>query len=167
MATIGTSDVRDYAAHRQEEGAANASINLELANLKRMFTLAIQAEKILQRPYIPMLKEDNVRKRFFERVEFDAVRAKLKAPLDAALTVAYYTGWRTRSELLTLEWRQIDRGAKVIRLEPRTTKNREGRLFKYAQLPEVVDAIEAVGATRPWRSEGPFSPLVFFLVSPQ
>ncbi len=101
--------MRAYVAHRQEAGAANASINLELANLKRMFTLAMQAGKVLQRPYIPMLKEDNVRKGFFERDQFEAVRRRLKAPLDAAVTLAYYTGWRMASEVLPLEWRQIDR----------------------------------------------------------
>jgi hypothetical protein len=45
---------------RTREGAitagANASINLELANLKRIYTLAMQAGKVLQRPHVPMLK---------------------------------------------------------------------------------------------------------------
>ena len=52
-----------------------ATINRELAALKRMYSLAIQAGKILRRPYIPMLQEDNIRKGFFERAQFEAVRA--------------------------------------------------------------------------------------------
>jgi hypothetical protein len=32
-----------------------------------MYTLAIQAAMLLQRPHIPMLDEDNVRKGFFGR----------------------------------------------------------------------------------------------------
>jgi hypothetical protein len=48
-------------------GYANATINRELAAFKRTFTLAIQAGKLVQRPFIPMLAEDNVRKGFFER----------------------------------------------------------------------------------------------------
>jgi integrase len=91
-----------------------------------------------------MLKEDNVRKGFLEREHFDAVRKHLRAPLNAAVTLAYYTGWRTPSEILPLEWRQVDRTAKVIRLEPGTTKNREGQVFTYAALPEVHEAIEAL-----------------------
>ena len=134
LGTITTADVRAYIAHRQKEGAANASINLELANLKRLFTLAIQSGRLLHRPYIPMLREDNVRKGFFEREQFDAVRRHLKPPLDHAVTLAYYTGWRTASEILTLQWHQIDRAAGVIRLEPGTTKNREGRTFQYREL---------------------------------
>ncbi len=38
---ITTDTVRAYVARRQEQGAANATINRELAALKRMFTLAI------------------------------------------------------------------------------------------------------------------------------
>jgi integrase len=79
----------------------------------------------LQRPYIPSLKEDNVRKGFFEREQFDAVRRHLNIPLGDAVTLAYYTGWRMASEILPLEWHQIDGKAGVIRLEPGATKNLE------------------------------------------
>ena len=146
VSTITTADVRAYVAHRQREGAANASINLELRNLKRIFTLAMQAGRVLQRPYIPMLKEDNIRKGFFEREQFDAVRRHLTAPLDHVVTLTYYTGWRMASEILTLQWHQIDRVAGVIRLEPGTTKNREGRTFQYRELVEVTAAVEALWA---------------------
>src|SRR5262249_28891620 len=67
MADISTPDVRAYIAARQAEGAANATINRELAILKRMYTLAMQAGKLLHRPHIPMLKERNARQGFFER----------------------------------------------------------------------------------------------------
>jgi hypothetical protein len=46
---------------------SNAEINRELTALKRMFNLAIQAGKLLQKPHIPLLKEDNVRVGFFGR----------------------------------------------------------------------------------------------------
>ncbi len=154
LSTITTADGRAYVKQRQTEGAANASINLELANLKRLFTLAMQAGHVLQRPYIPMLKEDNVRKGFFEREQFDAVRRHLREPLDHAVTLAYYTGWRMASEILTLEWNQIDRAAMVIRLEPGTTKNREGRTFQYRELVEVrARSRRALGASRGARGE--------------
>ena len=87
----------------------------------------------MRRPHIPMLQEDNTRKDFFERAQFEGVRSKLPAPLRPIATFASYTGWRTKSEILPLQWHQIDRTAGVIRLEPGTTKNRDGRLFKYAE----------------------------------
>ena len=54
--------------------------------------------------------------------------------------------WRVADELLPLAWRQIDRAAGVIRLEPDTTKNDGGRTFKYGELVEVVAAIEGLWA---------------------
>lgn len=45
------------------------------------------------------------------------------------VTFAYITGWRVRSEILLLHWRQVDFKAGTIRLEPGTTKNAEGRMF--------------------------------------
>jgi integrase len=47
------------------------------------------------------------------------------------------------SEVLTLEWRQVDRQAGTVRLDPGTTKNQEGRLFPYGDLlPELAAVIE-------------------------
>ncbi len=74
---ITTADVKAYIAHRQEEGAKNGSINRELVALKRMFNLAMQAERITKKPYIPLLEENNARKGFFEQAEYEAVLAKL------------------------------------------------------------------------------------------
>src|SRR5204863_7295576 len=135
-----------YIAQRQTDGYANATINRELSALKRMYSLAIQAGKLLQRPHIPMLIERNVRKGFFERAQFEAVRSRLAPTYQAIVTLAYYTGWRINSELLPLEWHQVDRAAGVIRLEPGTTKNRDGRLFKYGEIVELVAAIDGLWA---------------------
>ncbi len=77
------------------------------------------------------------------------------------MTLAYYTGWRINSEILTLEWQQIDRDAGVIRLEPGTTKNREGRVFLFAELAEVVAAMRSFGAPRGDCARGRMTPLVF------
>jgi integrase len=41
---------------------------------------------------------------------------------------AYVTGWRVASEIVPLQWRQVDIGAGEIRLDAGTTKNREGRV---------------------------------------
>jgi len=162
MASLTTADIRAYVADRQAKGYANATINRELSALKRMFSLAIQAGKLLQRPHIPMLAENNVRKGFFERPQFEAVRNRLPALYQALVTVAYYTGWRVASEILKLEWHQVDRAAGVIRLEPGTTKNRDGRLFKYAELDEVRETIEGLwDRHRALESDGIITPLLF------
>jgi integrase len=110
------------------EKAANATINRELAALKRMFNLGIQAEKIYRKPHIAMLQEDNVRKGFFEYAQFVALRDALPDYFQGPATFAYYTGWRKR-EILSLKWNQVDLNARSVRLEPGTTKSREGRVI--------------------------------------
>ena len=148
LLSINTAAIRAYIAQRQapvvdedgveQPGAANATINRELAALKRMFTLAVQAGKLHAKPYIPMLREDNVRRGFFEREQFDDVRAHLPAPLRPVVTFAYLTGWRLKSEILPLEWRQVDWTGRVVRLDPGTTKNREGRSFPFTAALEAL-----------------------------
>lgn len=56
---------------------------------------------------------------------------------------AYYTGWRIPSEVLRLTWAQVDFSAGVVRLEPRTTKNDEGRTFPFDALPELAALLRA------------------------
>ena len=148
MASITTADVRNYVRQRQEQNAAAATINRELAALKRMFSLAFQAAKLLHRPYVPMLRENNTRTGFFERHEFEAVLEKLPEHLRPIVTFAYLTGWRIRSEVLSLQWRQVDRRAGVIRLDPGTTKNHEGRVLPYRAIPELNSLIEEQWAAK-------------------
>jgi integrase len=131
LANITTTDVRAFVAARLAAGAAPGEINRELSALKRMYTIAVQAGKLHAKPYIPMLTEDNVRAGFFERAQLEAVCGHLPAPLRPVVTFAYLTGWRVASEILTLEWRQVDWVGRVVRLDPGTTKNREGRTFPF------------------------------------
>ena len=94
-----------------------------------MFTLATQAGKLLHASYIPLLEERNTRKGFFELEMLHAVLAHLPTSLRPVIEFAYVTGWRIPSEVLTLEWRQVDFRAGEVRLDAETTKNREARVF--------------------------------------
>jgi integrase len=173
MASVTTADIREYIASRQKEttvarkaysftardgtarhvpeqrrtitGVSNGEINRELTALKRMFNLAIQAGKLLQKPHIPLLREDNIRVGFFERDQFLAVLARLPDQVQPAATFAYITGWRIDSEVLSLEWRQVDFGAGEVRLDPGKTKNGEGRTFPMTRdLRELLEAQKAI-----------------------
>ena len=53
------------------------------------------------------------------------------------MTFAYLTGWR-KSEIFSLEWRQVDWAGRVVRLDPGTTKNREGRSFPFTAALETL-----------------------------
>ena len=129
LLTISTVDVRAFTARRQAAGASNAAINRELIILKRMCSLAMQAGTLMVRPYIPLLKEANIRTGFFEREQFECVQRHLPAHLRGIVAFAYSTGWRTPSEILPLEWRGVDLKTGEVRLDPGITKNGEARTF--------------------------------------
>ncbi len=113
---------------RLEEEAANGTINRELSALKRMLNLgARHTPPIVDRvPHIPMLKESNIRKGFFEHSEFIALRNALPPFLKGFVTFGYKTGWRI-SEITSITWAQVDRNQGIVRLEVGDTKNDEGR----------------------------------------
>jgi integrase len=145
LMTIDVVDARAYTAHRLAQGASNASVNRDLIILKRMCTLAMQAGKLTIRPYIPLLKEDNVRKGFFEPQQSASVQRHLPPHMRGIAAFAFVTGWRTPSEILTLEWRQVDLKQGEVRLDVGTTKNGEGRVFPITtELRRILDAQQEV-----------------------
>ena len=125
---FGTGHIKHYVAQRRKAGASNATVNRELAIVKRAFHLAAQNDPpmVVRVPYIPMLKENNVRKGFLEYDQYVKLRNELPPELRALFVVGYYTGARI-GELRGLRWEQVDFQANRILLHPGTTKNDEGR----------------------------------------
>lgn len=129
-ADITTDKIKTYIKDRMDQGLSNASINRQLAALKRMFNLATECTppKVTLVPHIPMLKESNVRKGFFEHVEYLAVKDVLPDYLKSIVTFGYFSGWRI-SEILGLTWDRVDLKEGKVWLDPGETKNEEGRTF--------------------------------------
>ena len=63
-ANVTTDDLTKYIDQRQKENAVNATINRELAVLKRAFSLGMKARKVHSAPNFPHLEERNIRKGF-------------------------------------------------------------------------------------------------------
>ena len=103
--------------------------------LGRMFTLARQDDKMINRPHIPKLKEPaQPRKGFFEYGDFVKVRDHLDPALRNIAEFEYVTGWRIDTEVLPLEWRQVDFAAGEVRIDdPRSTKNEQARVFPFTE----------------------------------
>jgi integrase len=131
-----------YAVARQEAGASDASVQKELAALKRAFNVAVKVNRRLStRPPFPEIRVHNVREGFFDSPDVERLVQELPDYLQPVVRFSYWTGWR-KQEILGLTWSQVDRDGGVIRLPPDTTKNRKGRELAYRALPALVDIIE-------------------------
>lgn len=128
-AQLDSRQLECYVDSRREEHASNATINRELACLKRMYRLASQASppRVPSVPHFPHLRENNVRQGFVMPEQYANLVAHCPDLwLRAMLETAFSYGWRV-GELLSLRVGQLDLVARTIRLEPGETKNREGR----------------------------------------
>jgi len=154
---IGERDIDRYILQRRGEKASNGSINLELTAIRRAFNLAIQKKIVSDHPHISLLEEDNVRQGFFEREQYENLRKQLPEWGQPVADFAYITGWR-RSEILSLQWRNVNFEAGYVRLEPGTTKNREARQFPFTSDLRLIleaqkakhDALAKAGKICPW-----------------
>jgi integrase len=87
----------------------------------------------------------------------NAIRKHLPGWVQPVADFAYVTGWR-RSEILGLQWHQVDFEAGNVRLEPGTTKNRDARQFPFTvDLKKILDsqrekrdALAKTGRLCPW-----------------
>jgi integrase len=134
---ITTDLLSSYVAHRQKEGAENATINRELALVRRAFQRGMMATpaKVTRIPGFPRLTENNARQGFLEDAQYTKLAdeaGKVGLWLRAMLAVAGNFAWR-KGELLNLRVRQVDLLAREIRLEQGSTKNGEGRVVKMTE----------------------------------
>ena len=128
---ISTDSLRAYIGHRQKQGAQNATINRELSFLRRAFMVARKATppKVQIIPAFPHLEESRARQGFLTDEQYGKLAAHCSDVglwLRAMLAVGCNFAWR-KSELLNLRVGQVDLLNRVIRLEPGTTKNLDGR----------------------------------------
>jgi integrase len=128
---ISTDLLRAYVEHRQTQGAQNATINRELSFLRRAFNVARKSSppKVQTIPAFPHLEEPKGRQGFLADEQYGRLAEGCASEglwLRALLAVASNFAWR-KSELLNLRVAQVDLLARVIRLDPGTTKNSDGR----------------------------------------
>ncbi|HLW71070.1 MAG TPA: site-specific integrase [Candidatus Binataceae bacterium] len=106
-----------------------------------------------------MLHVENARKGFFEADQYRAIIEQLPEYLKPVAMAAYITGWRTKSELLSRQWRHVDLDAGWLRLDPGEGKTAEGRMFPLTpelsallegQRERVRDLERATGQIIPW-----------------
>jgi len=126
-AEFTTSNVTRYIAQRKREEAASATINRELAFLKRAFHLGAESDppKVVHVPHIQLLPEHNVREGLLDLDGYRTLREALPDYLRLLFVVAYHTGVRS-GELKKIRISNVDLAGKEIHVSGRTTKAKEG-----------------------------------------
>jgi site-specific recombinase XerD len=140
--SIDDDAIMAYKRCRQEQQAANASINQELAWLRKAFNLC--RKKVGYVPKFTLLPLRNRRTGFFEREQFEALLAELPDYLKPVAQTAYITGWRVPSEILTRRTEHVEfRLGRVaaLRLDPHEAKSGEPRRFPAT--PELMAVLAA------------------------
>jgi len=136
---IKPTNIEAYKENRLKEGYSNASVNKELAALKRAFNLGVEHDKINSVPKIKMLHEDNVREGFVEYPGFLKLMGCLPNHLKPIALFGYQTGWRV-GEILGLKWKQIDPILGTVRIERSATKNKNPKTVRLSA--EMKQAIQ-------------------------
>jgi integrase len=126
---VTTRKLEEYREKRQKEGRSDSTVNREFALLRRAFYLGKKATppKVHAIPSFPMVSEKSkVRRGFIEPEQYRAILAELPADIAPIVTIDYHIGCR-KSELLELQWDQVDLLHGRIRFWSGTTKNDKGR----------------------------------------
>ncbi len=118
--------VERYMTDRRGDGRKPATVNRDVAALKRMFSKAVEwglaADSPLRR--VKLLPENNVRVRYLSDEEREALLAHCQGHLLDIVNIALHTGMR-QGEILNLKWQDMDLGRRQIIV--RDTKNGETR----------------------------------------
>ena len=140
---ITTLRIREFIRAKQDEGYSNASINRYLAALRRMFNIMIEDSLLEATPYVPMLEEHNVRQGTVEPADFERLCQFLPDYLRLPVEFAYLSAWR-KSEVRSLEWRDVNLAVGEIRLRPENSKNKTARILPLTgRLLEIITRASA------------------------
>jgi integrase len=150
---LTTDRLTAYSARRRAEGAAVATVNLELALIRRAFGIAREAGRLDRIPVIRRLPGALRRTGTIEAGDLDAILSRLPERYRAPIRFLHATGWREQ-EALRLTWSRVDLEAGEVRLD--TSKTGAPRIVYLGGSPSLRALLESL-----WRSRREISPYVF------
>jgi integrase len=162
-ADVSERTIEKYKAERLAGGRERATVNRELAVIRRAYKLATRGKAKLVSPnvipLIEMYPEANAREGFVEYADFLELVRRLPEPLDDVAWFAYLMGWR-RAQVLSLRWSDINREAGTVIRRAEFNKTKE---------PSVLAMSESVRAVieRRWAARvvaTPSGPMICDLV---
>ena len=148
LAQILPGDVDRYVAARRRE-VQPATVNRELAFLRRVFNVAIEDGKAEMNPVRPKMffRENNQRVRFLTEVEEKDLREVVGEDSWPLVAVALHTGLR-RSEQFNLQWEHVDFTTGILTV-PRSKHG-------HARRVPMNDTVRALLRGRPNRLKGSY-----------
>jgi len=139
LVDIGTERIDQYQETRLSQGAARATVNREMAYLRHGFKLLVKGKQISQVPVITLLEGENIRQGFLSKSDFDKLVENIDPQAQDIVIFLYNSGWRSK-EAMTLEWKDVDVAAGMVRLRRENSKNKRSRALPL--LGELQDVIE-------------------------
>ncbi len=149
---VTSSEIDRYIAlrRRQKPRPANASINRELAYVRRALKLGAQHDPplVLHVPKFDMLPEVEPREGTLGHEEYRALRDVLPVYARTALVIGYHTGAR-KGEILKILRKHVDLSAGRIEIPPRSAKNKRARFLPiYGQMAAEVEMMMTAGDSK-------------------
>jgi integrase len=140
-ALVTTADLNEYVIARHDSEAKNATINREMAFLRRAFKMGYEARPrlVADVPAFPAKLPESARTGFIEDTAFKKLLAALKEPgLHAMVLTAYRLGFRM-SELKNLLVLQVA-GGWIVLFAGATKNSRARKVPMPSEVREVVEA---------------------------
>jgi integrase len=135
---ITAEKIEEYGNKRLKAGAARASVNYELACMRRGFKLMVEANMVSKAPAIKLYEVDNVRQGFIDVGDFNALLEKVEgSDTRDIIEFLYHAGWRS-IEAKAFQWSWID--GNMIRVPKEVAKNKKDRSFPI--IGTLMDIIE-------------------------
>jgi integrase len=128
---ITSSEIQRYIMKRQGEEAENGTINLELAALKRVFTIAARQtpRKVVKRAVYRHAEREQCQDGLLHD-GYLRLKDALADYVRPVLTQGYYSGVRV-GEILSLQWSQVDMVEGRILLDAGTTRTMKRGLSSF------------------------------------
>lgn len=120
---LGTTQLKEYVKLRRKRGSEQATVNKELAFLRRAYRLGYRHEPrlVLSVPYFPIKAVDNAREGVVKPEQYQRILPLLPGYARIALVIAYHTGAR-RGEIRQIKLDRVKLDQGIIELARKTTK---------------------------------------------
>lgn len=139
---ITTQAMHEFRRARLDAGAARSTINSELSALGLALNRAVAQGLLDRAPKVPRFKKlNNARSGIASETELATIIDNLPSGVAVLIEGAAATGWRTRSELTTRTWADVDLDGGWLRLQPGEGKTKKARMFPLSAVPHIHELL--------------------------